>query len=65
MKFYSFGQETAPVIFLLPGTCCHWQANFGGVIPLLVACHVPEQAGPSDARLGGLALRDAAQERTP
>lgn len=35
MKFYSFGQETAPVIFLLPGTCCHWQANFGGVIPLL------------------------------
>lgn len=24
-----------PVIFLFPGTCCHWKANFGEVIPLL------------------------------
>lgn len=23
------------MIFLLPGTCCHWRANFGDVIPLL------------------------------
>ena len=35
MKFYSFGDENAPVILLLPGTCCHWQGNFGKVIPLL------------------------------
>ncbi|MCM1321827.1 MAG: alpha/beta hydrolase [Bacteroides sp.] len=35
MKFYEFGDMTAPVIFLLPGTCCHWKANFGAVIPLL------------------------------
>lgn len=24
-----------PVIFLFPGTCCHWRANLGEVIPLL------------------------------
>ena len=35
MKVYSFGVETNPAIMLLPGTCCHWQSNFGGVIPLL------------------------------
>ena len=35
MKFYSFGDENAPVILLLPGTCCHWRGNFGEVIPLL------------------------------
>lgn len=35
MKIYSFGAENAPVILLLPGTCCHWQSNFGKVIPLL------------------------------
>ena len=35
MKVYSFGNETAPVILLLPGTCCHWKGNFGKVIPLL------------------------------
>ena len=35
MKVYSFGNETAPVILLLPGTCCHWRGNFGKVIPLL------------------------------
>ena len=35
MRFYEFGSETAPVLLLLPGTCCHWRANFGTVIPLL------------------------------
>ena len=35
MKVYPFGAESAPVILLLPGTCCHWQGNFGKVIPLL------------------------------
>lgn len=35
MKVYSFGAEHAPVILLLPGTCCHWKGNFGHVIPLL------------------------------
>ena len=35
MKIYSFGDEKAPVIMLLPGTCCHWKGNFGHVIPLL------------------------------
>ena len=27
--------ENAPVILLLPGTCCHWKGNFGHVIPML------------------------------
>lgn len=35
MKIHSFGEENAPVILLLPGTCCHWKGNFGKVIPLL------------------------------
>lgn len=35
MKVYSSGAENAPVILLLPGTCCHWKGNFGHVIPLL------------------------------
>ena len=35
MKFYHFGSAKAPVIFLLPGTCCHWERNFGEVISLL------------------------------
>lgn len=35
MKFYRFGKKENPVILLLPGTCCHWKANFGEVIPLL------------------------------
>ncbi len=35
MKVYSFGEENAPAILLLPGTCCHWKGNFGHVIPLL------------------------------
>ena len=37
MRVYTFGDYTKPVILLLPGTCCHWKANFGGVIPLLEA----------------------------
>lgn len=35
MKFYEFGQKENPVILLFPGTCCHWKANLGEVIPLL------------------------------
>ena len=35
MKIYSFGDESAPTILLLPGTFCHWRGNFGQVIPLL------------------------------
>lgn len=35
MKCYSFGSEEKPVILLLPGTCCHWKANFEEVVPLL------------------------------
>ena len=35
MKVCSFGNETAPALLLLPGTCCHWKSNFERVIPLL------------------------------
>lgn len=35
MKFYLFGNPQKPVLFLLPGTCCHWKRNFGSVVPLL------------------------------
>ena len=35
MKFYRTGNPDAPVILLLPGTCCHWKRNFGEVIPRL------------------------------
>ncbi|MCM1134720.1 MAG: alpha/beta hydrolase [Clostridium sp.] len=35
MKFYEFGDPRSPAILLLPGTCCHWRANFEAVIPLL------------------------------
>ena len=28
MKIYTFGAEDAPVLLLLPGTCCHWKSNF-------------------------------------
>ena len=35
MRVYEFGAASAPVILLLPGTCCHWKSNFGHVIPLL------------------------------
>lgn len=37
MKFYHFGNKAAPVILLLPGTCCQWKSNFGEVIPLIEA----------------------------
>ena len=41
MKVYSFGDDNAPAIMLLPGTCCHWKGNFEKVIPLLAdAYHV-------------------------
>lgn len=39
MKFYTFGDEKAPAIMLLPGTFCHWKSNFAGVIPLLEKGH--------------------------
>ena len=32
MKIYPFGAPDAPVLLLLPGTCCHWKGNFGAVI---------------------------------
>lgn len=32
MKIYSFGDANAPIIMLLPGTCCHWKSNFKKVI---------------------------------
>ena len=35
MKIYEYGSWDAPVLLLLPGTCCHWKKNFGHVIPLL------------------------------
>lgn len=35
MKVYTSGRTDAPAIMLLPGTCCHWEGNFGQVIPLL------------------------------
>ena len=35
MNFYEFGELNKPVIILLPGTSCHWKANFEEVIPLL------------------------------
>lgn len=35
MKVYEFGKPEAPVLLLLPGTCCHWKTNFERVIPLL------------------------------
>lgn len=35
MKFYTFGNQNNPSLLLLPGTCCHWKRNFGGVLPLL------------------------------
>jgi len=35
MKFYESGLWDAPVLLLLPGTCCHWKKNFGPVLPML------------------------------
>ena len=37
MKVYEFGSWDAPVLMLLPGTCCHWRRTFGHVIPSLKA----------------------------
>ncbi len=39
MRFYTFGDDAAPAIMLLPGTFCHWRSNFGAVIPLLEKGH--------------------------
>ena len=35
MRFYHFGEASAPAILLLPGTCCHWKSNFESAAPLL------------------------------
>ena len=35
MKVHAFGDEDAPKLLLLPGTCCDWRGNFGRVVPLL------------------------------
>ena len=35
MKFHESGLRDAPVLLLLPGTCCHWKKNFGPVLPML------------------------------
>ena len=35
MKFHESGLWDAPVLLLLPGTCCHWKKNFGLVLPML------------------------------
>ena len=35
MRFYESGVWEAPVLLLLPGTCCQWKRNFGQVLPLL------------------------------
>ena len=35
MRIYTFGGEGKPAVMLLPGTWCHWESNFSGVIPLL------------------------------
>lgn len=37
MKVYTFGDEEKPAVLLLPGTCCHWESNFGQIIPLLAS----------------------------
>lgn len=37
MKVYTFGDAEKPAVLLLPGTCCHWESNFGQVIPLLAS----------------------------
>lgn len=34
MKFYASGNQTKPVILLIPGTCCHYSL-FDQVVPLL------------------------------
>lgn len=37
MKVYTFGDAEKPALLLLPGTCCHWESNFGQIIPLLAS----------------------------
>ena len=37
MKVYTFGDAEKPAVLLLPGTCCHWESNFGQIIPLLAS----------------------------
>lgn len=37
MKVYTFGDAAKPAVLLLPGTCCHWESNFGQIIPLLAS----------------------------
>ena len=37
MKVYTFGDAEKPPVLLLPGTCCHWESNFGQIIPLLAS----------------------------
>ena len=37
MKVYTFGDAEKSAVLLLPGTCCHWESNFGQVIPLLAS----------------------------
>ena len=32
MKVYEFGEKEKPSIMLFPGTCCHWEGNFGHVL---------------------------------
>ncbi len=32
MEFTEFGKENNKTMLLLPGTCCNWQVNFGGVL---------------------------------
>ena len=60
MKVYSFGAEHAPVILLLPGTCCHWKGNFGRVIheqdlqhEELLACYPERWAQLVKSIIGG------------
>ncbi|SEI41477.1 hypothetical protein SAMN05216460_0317 [Streptococcus sp. 45] len=36
MLCHEFGDSSKPIIILLPGTMCHWYANFAKVIPSLI-----------------------------
>lgn len=35
MHIHEFGDRSKPIMLLLPGTACHWKANFQGVIDTL------------------------------
>lgn len=37
MLCHEFGDSSKPIIILLPGTMCHWKANFEKVIPRLLS----------------------------